>query len=59
MTTKKIKDDNLSKVEKNNRNTKKEQKLEKIPVLEFDQSSGFMCDVDTGICGPVNPKEEE
>jgi len=37
MTTKKIKDDNLSKVEKNNRNTKKEQKLEKIPVIEFDQ----------------------
>ncbi len=32
--------------------------VKKLKSLDFDNSSGFVCDVNTGICGPVIQKEE-
>lgn len=33
--------------------------VKKLKSLDFDNSSGFVCDVNTGICGPVIQKEED
>ncbi len=33
--------------------------VKKFKSLDFDNSSGFVCDVNTGICGPVTQQEEE
>ncbi|WP_077617891.1 hypothetical protein [Bacillus sinesaloumensis] len=30
----------------------------KLKSLNFDSSSGFICDINTGICGPVTQKKE-
>ncbi|MEH7239442.1 hypothetical protein [Bacillus sp. JJ1562] len=32
--------------------------VKKLKSFDFDSSSGFVCDVNTGICGPVIQKEE-
>ncbi len=32
--------------------------IKKLKSLDFDNSSGFVCDINTGICGPVNQKKE-
>lgn len=32
--------------------------LKTLKTLDFDSSPGFVCDVDTGICGPVDAKKE-
>ncbi|MEH7226740.1 hypothetical protein V7112_23325 [Bacillus sp. JJ1566] len=32
--------------------------VKKLKSLDFDSSSGFVCDINTGICGPVIQKEE-
>lgn len=34
------------------------QNLSGLQMVEFGDSTGFACDVDTGICGPVDQKEE-
>ncbi|MFS0823537.1 hypothetical protein DZB84_01700 [Bacillus sp. HNG] len=33
--------------------------VKKLKSLDIDSSSGFVCDVNTGICGPIKPKEED
>lgn len=35
------------------------QNLSGLKMVEFGGSTGFACDVDTGICGPVDQKEED
>ncbi len=32
--------------------------IKKLKSLDFDSSSGFVCDINTGICGPVNQEKE-
>lgn len=32
--------------------------FKKLKTLEFDPSQGFVCDVNTGICGPVTQEKE-
>jgi hypothetical protein len=32
--------------------------IKKFKTLEFDSSSGFVCDINTGICGPVDQEKE-
>lgn len=32
--------------------------LSKIKTLDFGDSAGFVCDAETGICGPVNQEKE-
>ncbi|WP_026906077.1 hypothetical protein [Paucisalibacillus globulus] len=32
--------------------------LKKLKSIDLDTSSGFICDINTGICGPVNQKKE-
>jgi hypothetical protein len=32
--------------------------LKKFKSIDLDTSSGFICDINTGICGPVNQKKE-
>ncbi|WP_099362954.1 hypothetical protein [Fredinandcohnia onubensis] len=32
--------------------------IKKLKSFDFDSSSGFVCDINTGICGPVNQKKE-
>ncbi|HLU23743.1 MAG TPA: hypothetical protein VKZ77_14870 [Bacillaceae bacterium] len=32
--------------------------LQKLKTFEFDNSSGFSCDINTGICGPVEQQKE-
>ena len=32
--------------------------IKKLINIELDSSSGFVCDINTGICGPVNQKKE-
>ena len=32
--------------------------IKKLKSLDLDTSSGFVCDINTGICGPVNQKKE-
>lgn len=29
-----------------------------IETIDFGDPTGFVCDPNTGICGPVNPKKE-
>lgn len=34
--------------------------IQELTMLEIDDSTGgFMCDINTGICGPVTQKKEE
>lgn len=33
--------------------------LKNIKTFEFDQSQAFVCDVNTGICGPIKEEKEE
>ncbi|MCC3357412.1 hypothetical protein [Bacillus sp. REN16] len=33
--------------------------VKKLKSLDIDNSSGFVCDVTTGICGPVTQQKEE
>jgi len=33
--------------------------IQELTTLEFDESAGFFCDVNTGICGPVTQEKEE
>lgn len=35
------------------------QNLSELKLVEFGDSTGFACDVETGICGPVDQKKEE
>jgi len=43
---------------KGSQGTLNEQKsIKKFKSLEFDSSSGFICDINTGICGPVKKEE--
>lgn len=45
---------------KDSKETSKDLKeIKKIKTLEFDNSDGFVCDINTGICGPVGQKEED
>lgn len=32
--------------------------IKKLKTLDVNQSNDFMCDIETGICGPVTQKEE-
>jgi len=32
--------------------------IKKLKSLDFDNSSGFVCDINTGICGPVVERKE-
>jgi hypothetical protein len=32
--------------------------IKKLKVLDIDNSTGFVCDINTGICGPVEKKKE-
>lgn len=34
------------------------QPLQNLKGLDADDSSGFICDIETGVCGPVNQKKE-
>lgn len=46
--------------DKNNQSTSSSDLVDsnKIKPLPLDISTGFVCDMDTGICGPVAPKKE-
>lgn len=33
--------------------------LSGIQLMDFGESTGFSCDVQTGICGPIDQKKEE
>lgn len=33
--------------------------MKDIKEMSLDNSSGFVCDVNTGICGPVNNRKED
>lgn len=33
--------------------------MKEIKEISLDNASGFICDINTGICGPVNKREEE
>lgn len=34
--------------------------IQELTILEIDDSEGgFMCDINTGICGPVTQEKEE
>ena len=35
------------------------QDLSKFKLVDFGESTGFTCDVQTGICGPIDQKEED
>ena len=47
------------KKEINNESTNTLQNLSGLKLVEFGDSTGFACDVETGICGPITQKEEE
>jgi hypothetical protein len=32
--------------------------IQELKSFEFDHSEGFVCDINTGICGPVIKEEE-
>ncbi|WP_096269927.1 hypothetical protein [Paucisalibacillus globulus] len=32
--------------------------IRKIKSLDIDTSAGFVCDINTGICGPIEKKKE-
>lgn len=38
--------------------SKEPQKIKELKTIEFDRSAGFVCDIHTGVCGPVYQKEE-
>ena len=51
-------------MDKNKENNKEKksielQPLKKLDVVDFGSSDGFMCDVETGICGPINNNKEK
>ena len=33
--------------------------IQELTILGSDDSAGFFCDVNTGICGPIPEKKEE
>ncbi|WP_010096331.1 hypothetical protein [Ornithinibacillus scapharcae] len=33
--------------------------MKEIKEISLDNSSGFVCDINTGICGPVNNRKED
>ena len=33
--------------------------IQELKSIDNDQSSGFVCDIDTGVCGPVTNMKEE
>lgn len=33
--------------------------LSGIKLVDFGESTGFVCDVQTGICGPIEQKEDD
>lgn len=35
------------------------QDLSGIKLIDFGASNGFSCDVQTGICGPIDQKKED
>ena len=35
------------------------QNLSGLKLVEFGDSTGFSCDVETGFCGPIDQKKEE
>lgn len=43
-------------IEKDTKETVKP--LKELKTIEFDSSQGFVCDVNTGICGPITQEEE-
>lgn len=38
--------------------SKKPLKIKQFKSIEFDNSTGGICDVNTGICGPLNQEKE-
>lgn len=49
-----------SNTEKNSeKTTKLFTELKPLKTFEFDASQGFVCDVNTGICGPATQEKEE
>lgn len=50
---------NESSTVKQTDSTHKLQNLSGIKLVEFGESTGFTCDVETGICGPIDQKEED
>lgn len=32
--------------------------MKKVETLEFDNAEGFVCDFNTGICGPITQEKE-
>lgn len=32
--------------------------MKKLKGFDFEQSDAFLCDIDTGICGPASQKKE-
>ena len=33
--------------------------IQELKSIDNDHSSGFVCDIDTGVCGPVTNMKEE
>ena len=33
--------------------------IQELKSMDNDQSAGFVCDIDTGVCGPVTNMKEE
>lgn len=50
--------DSLSKAQDPKSPLKKLKGVTELKGFEFDGSVGFVCDVNTGICGPITKKEE-
>lgn len=42
-----------------NESTDTPQDLSNIKLVDFGESTGFACDVQTGFCGPIDQKEED
>ena len=54
----KQKDSSNIKEEKSSVNLTELKSFPDLTTIEFDDSAGFVCDVNTGICGPVTEKKE-
>jgi len=54
----KQKDSSNIKEEKSSVNLTELKSFPDLTTIEFDDSTGFVCDVNTGICGPVTEKKE-
>jgi len=48
-----------SKAHKDSKETSKNLSgIKKLKTLDFGSSEGFICDVNTGVCGPVSQEKE-